>query len=324
MPVALKDVSILIPGSVHPRVIERVGKEFDLVRIDEPDADLLSEEQLAAIRGIACLALISPPLIDRLPNLEIVSNFGVGYDLVDAPYCADKGIMVTHTPDILTEEVADTAIALLLNTAREFPRAEAWLRSGKWESEGDYPFTRGTLRGRHVGIFGMGRIGQAIGRRLAAMDLKVSYHNRRPVEGSEFDYYASLKELAEAVDTIVSVAPGGEATDKVVNGEILKALGPDGIFINIGRGSTVDEDDLIAALSDGTIMAAGLDVFAEEPRVRRELIEMENTSLLPHVGSMSVKTRNAMADLVVDNLVDWFSAKPAITPVPETRKLNRS
>lgn len=315
------EIQIVVPGRMHPHAVERITNNFRIVPIEKSDPVLLRPDVARAIMGIAVVGTsmgIGPDFVDALPNLEIVANFGVGYDSVDAKYCARRGVMVTNTPDVLTEEVADTAVGLLINTVRELSKAEAWLRAGKWVSEGNYPLTPATLRGRHVGIFGMGRIGSAIARRLEAFGLKVSYHNRRRVEGAGQDYYASLKELAEAVDTLIAVTPGGATTNRIVNADILRALGPDGVFINIGRGSTVDEAALIAALKDGTIRGAGLDVFADEPRVPAELIALPNASLLPHVGSATVHTRRAMADLVVDNLVSWFTQRKAITPVPET------
>jgi lactate dehydrogenase-like 2-hydroxyacid dehydrogenase len=270
------------------------------------------------VRGIAAFVPVRAPFIDALPKLEIVASFGVGYDAIDAKHCAKRGVMVTNTPDVLTEEVADTAIGLLINTVRELPKAEAYLRAGRWAKDGDYPLTKLSLRGRHIGIFGMGRIGRAIARRLEAMDLKVSYHNRRPVDDAHYDYYPSLVELAKAVDTLICVAPGGAATQNAVNDRVLTMLGANGIFINIGRGSAVDEPALIAALQNGTIRAAGLDVFADEPRVPQALLDLPNVSLLPHVGSASEHTRAAMADLVADNLIGWFGHGEALTPVSET------
>lgn len=232
--------------------------------------------------------------------------------------------MVTNTPDVLTEEVADTAVGLLINTIRELPRAEAWLRAGRWTAEGPYPLTPMTLRGRRVGIFGMGRIGLAIARRLEAFGLPIAYHNRSKVEGVSYAYHASLAELAANVDTLVSVAPSTAATDKAVNAGVLAALGPDGVFVNIGRGGTVDQPALIEALGSGTIGAAGLDVFADEPDVPQALIDLPNACLLPHVGSATVHTRKAMADLVADNLVSWFEKGRALTPVPETANASRT
>ena len=314
-------ISILIPGALHPHARERIERDFDATLIERSDASLIPAEAARSIRGIASMTKVDAALIDALPALEIIANFGVGYDSVDSRHAAARGVMVTNTPDVLTEEVADTALGLLLNTVRELPRAEAWLRAGHWTGKGNYPFTRLTLRGRKVGIFGMGRIGLAIARRIEAFGLPVSYHNRRQVEDVAYKWHPSLMELARNVDTLISVAPGGASTEKAVNREVLQALGSDGVFVNIGRGSTVDEEALAAALADGTIAAAGLDVFRNEPKVPEALLKLDNASLLPHVGSASVHTRKAMADLVVDNLDSWFSSGKALTPVPETQQV---
>jgi len=318
MPQELRAITILVPARLHERSVRRIGETFNLVQIGSGDPALLTPELKASVRGIAAMTRISAGFIDSLPKLEIIANFGVGYDAVDAAHAGRSGIMVTNTPDVLTEEVADTAIGLLLNTVRELPRAEEWLRSGRWEKEGNYRLSLATLRGRRAGIVGMGRIGLAIARRLEAFGLSVAYHNRRAVDGVSYTYHPTLLGLAESVDTLISVAPGGAATEKMVNAEVLKALGPQGVFVNIGRGSTVDEAALATALADGTILAAGLDVFADEPRVPKALLDLPNATLLPHVGSASVYTRDAMADLVVDNLIAWFGQQKPITPVPET------
>ncbi|RWK64931.1 2-hydroxyacid dehydrogenase [Mesorhizobium sp.] len=314
-------VAILVPGQFNDHAVGRIDRTFNRVWIERPDASLVTDELRRSVRGIAAFGGINAALIDALPNLEIIANFGVGYDSVDARHAAQRGVMVTNTPDVLTEEVADTAIGLLINTIRELPRAETWLRDGSWARDGNYRLSRLTLRGRRIGIFGMGRIGLAIARRLEAFGLPIAYHNRRQVEGLSYEYHGTLKGLAEAVDTLISVAPGGASTEKAVNVEILSALGPNGVFVNIGRGSTVDEAALAAALANGTIAAAGLDVFADEPNVPPALLAAPNTSLLPHVGSASEHTRRAMADLCVDNLVSWFSEGRALTPVPETEKV---
>lgn len=314
----LSRVAILVPGKLNDHAAKRVDKTFEMIRMEAADPANISPELAARVRGIAAFGGISAGFMDALPKLEIVASFGVGYDSVDAAHAGRKGVMVTNTPDVLTEEVADTTLGLLLNTVRELPRAENYLRAGRWVKEGPYRLTPATLRGRKAGIFGMGRIGQAIARRLEAFGLSVAYHNRRQVEGLPYEYHPTLVSLAGAVDTLISVVPGGAATLKAVNAEVLKALGPNGVFVNIGRGSTVDEDALAAALKDGTIFAAGLDVFADEPNVPKALLDLPNASLLPHVGSASVHTRNAMADLVVDNLESWFSKGEPITAVPET------
>ena len=311
-------VAILVPGDFNDHAVSRIDKAFKLVRIERADPGLVTEETRATVRGIASYAGINAAMIDALPDLEIIASFGVGYDSFDANHAAKRGVMVTNTPDVLTEEVADTAIGLLINTVRELYAAEKWLRDGDWVKKGNYRLSRLTLRGRSVGIFGMGRIGRAVARRLEAFGLPIAYHNRRKVEGLAYDYHATLKGLAEAVDTLICIAPGGASTEKAINAEILSALGSNGVFVNIGRGSAVDEAALAAALKSGTIAAAGLDVFADEPNVPRTLLDAANASLLPHVGSASEHTRRAMADLCVDNLVAWFTERRPLTPVPET------
>ncbi|MEQ1952890.1 2-hydroxyacid dehydrogenase [Mesorhizobium sp. CN2-181] len=319
----LSDVTILVPGGIHERVLARLGETFRLVRIERPDAALITGDLRASVRGVASVAGANAAFIDALPNVEIIANFGVGYDGVDARHAATRGIMVTNTPDVLTEEVADTALGLLLNTLREFSRAERWLRDGRWVKDGPYPLTRTTLRGRKIGILGMGRIGKAIARRLEGFGVPIAYHNRRPAADVAYPYFDTLEGLAREVDTLISIMPGGAATEKMIGRAVFEALGPDGVFINIGRGSTVDEEALAAALADGTILAAGLDVFAREPHVPRAMLDLPNATLLPHVGSASVHTRNAMADLVVDNLVAWFSEGRPLTGVPETASIKK-
>ncbi|WEX10176.1 2-hydroxyacid dehydrogenase [Chelativorans sp. AA-79] len=321
MPDGAEDVTILVPGKLHSHAVSRIGERFRLMAVERSDPALLTDEMKRSVVGVAASGAISSAFMDALPKLQIVASFGVGYDAVDAAHAGRKGIVVTNTPDVLTEEVADTALGLLINTVRELPKAENYLREGRWRREGAYPLTCATLRGRSVGIFGMGRIGRAIARRVEAFGLPVSYHNRRKVEDAPYAYHQTLVGLAEAVDTLISVAPGGAATEKAVNAEVLRALGPNGVFINVGRGSTVDEAALAAALRDGTILAAGLDVFADEPNVPDSLLSLGNACLLPHVASASVHTRQAMADLVVDNLVAWFTRGAPLTPVAETAHL---
>jgi len=255
--------------------------------------------------------------MERFPRLEIVSSFGVGYDHVDAAWAGAHGITVTNTPDVLTEEVADTALGLLLCTVREFPQAERHLRAGKWAQKG-YPLSKATLRDRTVGMVGMGRIGQAIARRLEAMQVPVVYHSRRPAAGVSYRHYPNLIDMARDVDVLLVITPGGAQTRHLINAAVLEALGPDGIFINVARGSVVDQAALIKALQNKTILSAGLDVYEREPEVPAELIAMEHVVLFPHLGSASVATRANMDRLVVDNLVAWDAGKPPLTPVPET------
>lgn len=314
-----KPVTVLIPGRIHPRVLERLEKSFDVVKVAGQGGELeLDEETRTRVRAVALFGTLQKPWMDMLPNLEIVSNFGVGYDGVDATYAASKGIVVTHTPDVLNDEVADTTIGLLLNTVRRLPVAEDWLRSGRWKADGPFALSPLSLKGRHVGLLGLGRIGLEIAQRLEAFKLKISYHTRTPRSDVSYTHFGSLKEMAQAVDTLICIVPGTAATHKIINADILSALGPNGVFINVGRGSSVDEDALAAALRNGTIAAAGLDVFYQEPTTASDFLGLDNVSLLPHVASASVPTRNAMADLVVDNLIQWFDHKKVLTPVPET------
>lgn len=311
---------ILIYGPKKPLIERGLAERFNAHIFHRPD-DLakLSSDLAQNIRGMAITNLVKADgaLLTRFPKLEMIASFGVGYDHVDFRYAADHNIVVTHTPDVLTDEVADTAIGLLIATLREFIAADRYVREGRWAKQ-NYRLSPGSLRDRTVGIVGMGRIGQAIAKRLDAFSVPVVYHSRNPAAGISHKHYPNLIEMAKAVDTMIAITPGGASTLKMINAEVLKALGPRGVFVNVARGSVVDEEALIAALKDGTIMAAGLDVFAHEPNVPEAFRTMDNVVLLPHIASASVATRDAMDQLVVDNLLNWFSGKPALTPVPET------
>jgi lactate dehydrogenase-like 2-hydroxyacid dehydrogenase len=314
----LKTVEVFMPSAMMPLIVEGVAQNFTLHRGWEADQGKILQEVGPRVRGLAAGGTkpIDGAMMDLMPNLEIIANMGVGYDRVDAVEAARRGIIVTNTPDVLTEEVADLAVGLLIATVRQIPQVERYLRAGKW-LEKDYPLTA-TLRGRTVGILGLGRIGKAIATRLEAFGLGIAYHGRRQQEDVPYRFYPALVDMAEDVDVLMIVIPGGDETKHLVNADVLKALGPDGVLINVARGSVVDERALIEALQSKTILTAGLDVFEDEPRVPRELIDMDHVVLLPHVGSASVHTRNAMAQLVVDNLVSWFSGKGPLTPVAET------
>ena len=238
----------------------------------------------------------------RFPNLADRRRASASATTTSTPPGpARHGIVVTHTPGVLDDEVADTAMGLTIATVRQLPQAERYLREGKW-LKAPYPLTP-SLRGRTMGILGLGRIGKAIARRARAFGIEVVYHGRHAQPGAPYLYYPSLRAMAEACDILMVVAPGGAATRNIVNAEILQALGPDGVLINMARGSLVDEPALIEALRKRTILAAGLDVFADEPHVPAELLALDNAVLLPHVGSASLQTRQAMADLVVDNIL---------------------
>jgi lactate dehydrogenase-like 2-hydroxyacid dehydrogenase len=313
-------LEFLLVGPPKSTIVNGLTK-FTLHRLaDAPDRAALIKDVGPRIRAIASSVTserIGRDLMAQLPRLEIVATFGVGYDHIDVAWAAEHGVTVTNTPQVLTEEVADTALGLLLCTVREFPQAERYLRAGKWVQRA-YHLTRATLRDRTVGMVGMGAIGQAIARRLDAMTVPVVYHSRRPAAGVGYRHYPRLLDMARDVNTLLLITPGGAETRNLVNAEVLAALGPEGILINMARGSVVDEQALIRALKDKTIMSAGLDVYVNEPEVPAELITMDNVVLFPHVGSASVHTRGRMDQLVVDNLVAWAAGKPVLTPVPET------
>jgi lactate dehydrogenase-like 2-hydroxyacid dehydrogenase len=311
---------VLLIGPPKRVIVKGLDPAFNLHRFsDVTDQERFFAETAARVRGFAVSATeerVDGPLMARFPRLEIVASFGVGYDHVDTRWAGAHGVTVTNTPDVLTEEVADTALGLLLCTVREFPQAERYVRAGKWAQQG-YPLSKATLRNRTVGMVGMGRIGQAIARRLEAMQVPVVYHSRRPAAGLSYRHYPKLMEMARDVDVLLVITPGGAETRNLINAEVLAALGRDGILINMSRGSVVDEAALIKALQEGTILSAGLDVYAREPDVPSELIAMDHVVLFPHLGSASVATRENMDQLVVDNLLAWDAGKPPLTPVPE-------
>jgi len=318
---ASEKADILLLGPPRPLVVDALSAAANVHKLAETkDRNALFAELAQRVRAMAVCGPVEPineALMSRFPCLEIVSSFGVGYDHVDAKWAGAHGVTVTNTPDVLNEEVADTALGLLLCTVREFPQAERYLRAGKWV-EKSYPLTKATLRDRKVGMVGMGRIGKAIARRLDAFGVPVVYHARNPQAGVAYRHYPSLLDMARDVDTLMVIVPGGVSTQNMINAAVFDALGPNGILINMARGSVVDEPALIQALRDRKIMSAGLDVFVKEPNVPKELIEMENVVLFPHLGSASVATRRAMDQLMVDNLLAWAAGKPPLTPVAET------
>jgi lactate dehydrogenase-like 2-hydroxyacid dehydrogenase len=310
---------LILTGPMMALIEEQADHLFTVHRLAKAkDRDALISEIAPRIRAIATAGHIpvNGALMEKLPQLEIVANFGVGYDSVDAKWAGEHGIVVTNTPDVLNEEVADTTLALLLQTVRQLPQSERYLRAGKW-LEKPFPLSP-TLRDRTVGIVGMGRIGKAIARRIEAFGVPIVYHSRRPAAGVAYKHYPNLVAMARDVDVLIVIVPGGPGTKNMINAEVLKALGPNGVLINVARGSVVDEPALIEALKSKMILSAGLDVFAEEPRVPQELIEMDHIVLLPHVGSASHHTRRAMGQLLVDNLASWAKGGGPLTPVPET------
>ncbi|GAA1555507.1 2-hydroxyacid dehydrogenase [Kribbella sancticallisti] len=314
---------VLMPGPMNKSVLTGAEEHFDVIRLWEADdPDTVLAERAKEIAAIATGGTtIDGAYLDRLPAVRLVASFGVGYDQIDAAAAAERGVIVTNTPGVLDNEVADTALGLLLMTVRELPQAERYLRAGSW-NERPYPLTSATLHGRSMGILGLGRIGEAIADRVQPFGVSVAYHNRRR-KNVNYHYYPTLVEMAAAVDILMIVIPGGDETRHLVNAEVLEALGPNGILINVARGSVVDEAALVEALRSRTILSAGLDVFENEPAVHPGLLEVDNAVLLPHVGSASIPTRNAMGELVVENLVSWFQYGVPVTPVQESAELVR-
>jgi lactate dehydrogenase-like 2-hydroxyacid dehydrogenase len=312
---------VLLVGARKPVLINGLEPKVtlhDLLGAKDQDAFIKTiGDKVRAIAVAYTANKIDAGFMQRFPKLEQISSFGVGYDHIDAKWASAHGIIVTNTPEVLNEEVADTALGLLLCTVREFPQAERFLRAGKWVAK-QYPLAKATLRNRTVGMVGMGRIGRAIARRLEAFGVPVVYHSRNPQSGVSYKYYAKLLDMARDVDTLMVIVPGGPSTQNMINAEVFKALGPNGILINMARGSVVDEPALIEALKNRTIYSAGLDVFAQEPQVPSALLEMDHIVLFPHLGSSTEVTRAAMDQLVVDNILAWAAGKPPLTPVPET------
>jgi len=322
----MSKADILMTAPMMSVVIDALDRAFNLHRLwEHADRESFLNEVGPRIRGVATSTLygrMDATLFERLPNLEIVSSFGVGYDNVDVTEAAKRNVIVTNTPDVLNDEVADLTLGLLLATLRKIPQADRYLREGRW-LKASFPLSD-TLRERNVGIVGLGRIGKAIARRLEGFDVSIAYHGRTRQEGVAYAYHPTLIGLAEACDVLIVITPGGDATRHLVNADVLKALGPNGVLINVARGSVVDEQALIEALKSGTILTAGLDVYEDEPRVPQELIDMEHVVLLPHIASGSVHTRNAMGQLVADNLISWFEGRGPLTAVSETPWNGRS
>ena len=254
-------------------------------------------------------------IMDALPKAKVIAHHGVGYDGVDVKAATERGIKVSNTPDVLSDEVADFALGLLLATCRKIPHADRYVRAGKWESEGNMAFTT-RVHGRKVGILGLGRIGIEIARRCEGFKMDIAYHNRSQKMDVPYTYYGDLLSMAKDVDFLIAVVPGGASTKNLIDRAVLDALGPDGVLVNVGRGSVVDEAALTEALKDGRLGAAGLDVFDQEPKVPQALKDMtENVVLQPHQASATHETRLAMGRLVMENALAGIAGKPLITPV---------
>ncbi len=307
---------IIFTGKGHAATQATLEAEFTVHKLHEAaDKAQFLKERAGRIRGIASFGPfpVDGKVMDALPKLEIIANFGVGVDQINLQDAKSRGIIVTNTPDVLNECVADTAMALVLNTLRKFPQCEAYLRAGHWASKGPYPLTT-SLGGKTMGVLGLGRIGEAVANRAIAFGMKIRYHNRtkKPVP---YPYDPDAVALARNSDVLMVVTPGGPETRNLVNAAVLDALGPQGYLVNIARGSVIDEPVLLRYLQEKKIAGAGLDVFADEPRVPEAFWTLDNAVLFPHVASATLETRKAMGDLQIENLRLHFSGKPVRTRV---------
>lgn len=309
---------LFLIGGATDIMLERLSAEFTIHKasdMDDPQAWLAANG--AKIDYVATNGHdgVKPDYMAAMPNLKAISCYGVGYDAIDTTAAKAKGVVVTHTPNVLNAEVATTAVLLMLACYREVLRDDAYVRSGRWETEGGSPLTR-SADNQTVGILGLGRIGQAIADKLAPWGSTIVYHSRSEKDVG-YKYYGNLTDMARDVDTLICITPGGPSTHKIVNRDVLDALGPQGTLINVSRGSVVDETALIAALQDGRLGWAGLDVFEAEPKVPEALRKLDNVVLLPHVGSATHETRAAMGALTVDNLLQHLKDGTVISAVPE-------
>ena len=313
---------ILVVGNFFPSVLEDLKSAFDVLHIESREALAdVDDSALANIEGMATFGWAPSDVIDRMPKLQLISSFGVGYDGVAADHAASKGVIVTHTPNVLNDDVANTTIMLILATMRRIVEQDKYLRAGRWVKDGNAPLTR-SIAGKTVGIVGLGRIGEAIAHKLSVFNCETVYHSRNKKPDVNYKYYGNLIEMAQDCDVLIAITPGGPATNKLINKDVMEALGPEGTLINVARGSVVDETEMVKALQDGRLGAAGLDVFEDEPNVPAELMAMDNVVLTPHVASATWETRQAMSDLVVENLITYFEDGRAVTPVPECADLN--
>ncbi len=309
------DKNLLIMTEMPEYFVSLADKNFNTYKLwlNKNEDDYLSEikkdvDAIAVMGGYK----ITSKLMKSMPNLKIIACYGVGYDAIDINYAKTLGIKVTNTPEVLNDEVADTAIALMLCVYKKIVDADSFARNNSWLN-GDFPLTK-KFTGTKLGIVGMGRIGKAIAKRAEAFDCKISYHSRNKKD-VKYKYFTDLNQLAKEVDTLCVITPGGKETEKLINKEVLSSLGKNGVIINVARGSVIDQDELIHSLENNFILAAGLDVYTNEPNIPEKLIKLENTVLLPHVASGTVETRNAMGQLVFDNIKNYFQNKSLISEV---------
>ncbi len=313
-------IPVLAAAKLSPLLTAQLERAFEFHdRLHETDPVAFAAAA-SRIRAVAAGgdSRVDAALIGQLPALELISVMGVGYDGVDVAAAKARGIVVTHTPDVLNDDVADLALGLMLCAARQLPAADRYVREGAWAARGPMPLQR-KMSGARLGIVGMGRIGQAIATRAAAFGMAIAYTARSPRVAVPWRFVPEVLALAEQSDFLVLITPGGAGTRHMVNAEVLRALGKKGILVNVARGSVVDEAALVQALEDGVIGGAALDVFEDEPRVPARLMALPNVVLVPHIGSATTATRQAMADLAFANLQACFAGQPLPTPIPECR-----
>jgi lactate dehydrogenase-like 2-hydroxyacid dehydrogenase len=306
-------VDILQTHKLHTPCEEELASKYSVHRLHKAaDRDALLADIKDRVRGIAGGA-VDTALMDRLPKLEIIANFGVGYDTIDTKAARERNIRVTNTPNVLNDAMAEITIGLMISLARKLPQADRYVRDGRWPA-GNFPL-QAELNGKTLGILGLGRIGKEIAARAQAMRMRVVYHGRHKQAHEPYVYYDKLVDMARDADWLVVIAPGGKGTEGIVSREVLEALGPQGYFVNMARGSLVDEPALVELLKSRGIAGAALDVFADEPRVPEALFALNNVVLSPHQGSATHQTRDQMGALVVQNLDAHFAGEPLISPV---------
>lgn len=304
---------ILQTHKLLDRCEKALAERYTVHKLHEAaDKDALIREIAPRVRVIAG-GNVSAQLMDQLPRLEMISNFGVGYDSIDTKAAKARNIRVTNTPNVLNDAMAEITVGLMVSLARRLPQSDRFVREGKW-LKGSFPL-QSELNGKTVGILGLGRIGKEIAVRLQAMKMRVVYHGRKRQPDEPYVYYSSLLDMARDSDWLVVIAPGGKGTEKIVSREVLEALGPEGYLCNMARGTLVDEAALVDLLQNGGLKGAALDVFEKEPSVPEALFALDNVVLSPHQGSATHQTRNKMGDLVVANIEAHFAGDPLLTPV---------
>lgn len=310
----MTDAEILAIGDYPDWDVQGMEADFTMHRGTPQDLprDVAERVRAVAFKGHSRFGAAE---MDALPNLGLIANFGVGYDAIDVAAASARGVKVTNTPDVLTDDVADLALGMTIGLFRSIPKADGWVRSGDWAAKGDFPLQR-KFSGNRVGILGLGRIGRAIATRMAAFDMEISYWSRAPKDTpQEWRHVATPEALAADVDILVVSLSGGPETAGLASAAVIKALGPKGILVNISRGSTVDEPALLAALESGALGGAALDVFASEPDADPRFAALDNVLLQPHQASGTVETRQEMGRLQRRNLSAFFAGSPLVTPV---------